>query len=71
MVFQTPNPLPMSILKNVTFPLKLTGYKEKKQIPDKVETALRRTFLWEEVTVRLADDARELSGGKLFAYPKN
>ncbi len=64
MVFQTPNPLPMSILKNVTFPLKLTGYKEKKQIPDKAETALRRTFLWEEVTDRLADDARELSGSQ-------
>ncbi len=41
------------------------------QIPDKVETALRRTFLWKEVKDRLADDARELSGGKLFAYPKN
>lgn len=64
MVFQTPNPLPMSILKNIAFPLKLAGFKDKKQIPDKVETALRRTFLWDEVKDRLTDDARELSGGQ-------
>ena len=64
MVFQTPNPLPMSIFKNIAFPLKLADFGDKKQIPGRVETALKRTFLWEEVKDRLNDDARELSGGQ-------
>ncbi len=64
MVFQTPNPLPMSIFKNIAFPLKLAGFGDKKQIAGRVETALKRTFLWEEVKDRLNDDARELSGGQ-------
>nr|WP_321397753.1 ATP-binding cassette domain-containing protein [uncultured Desulfobacter sp.] len=64
MVFQTPNPLPMSIFKNVAFPLKLAGNKNKEQTREKVEKALAQAFLWDEVKDRLSDDARLLSGGQ-------
>ena len=64
MVFQVPNPLPMSIYKNVGFPLKLAGLKDRNHISMKVETALKRAFLWEEVKDRLTDDAFALSGGQ-------
>nr|WP_320015288.1 phosphate ABC transporter ATP-binding protein [uncultured Desulfobacter sp.] len=64
MVFQTPNPLPMSIYKNIAFPLKLIGEKNKQTITQKVKTALERAFLWEEVKHRMSDDARLLSGGQ-------
>ncbi len=64
MVFQTPNPLPMSIYKNISFPLKLIGEKNKKTISQKVEQALEQVYLWEEVKDRLSDDARLLSGGQ-------
>ncbi len=64
MVFQTPNPLPMSIYKNICFPLKLAGKSDRKQMMPAVETALRQAFLWEEVKNRLREDARSLSGGQ-------
>lgn len=64
MVFQTPNPLPMSIFKNVAFPLKLAGDKRQDKIKKKVEKALVHAFLWDEVKDRLSDDARLLSGGQ-------
>ena len=64
MVFQTPNPLPMSIYKNIEFPLRLIREKNKQIIAAKVETALKQAFLWEEVKDRLSDDARQLSGGQ-------
>ena len=64
MVFQIPNPLPMSIYKNAAFPLKLAGENRPDRIEHLVSEALRRTFLWEEVKDRLADDARTLSGGQ-------
>jgi len=64
MVFQTPNPLPMSIYKNIAFPLKLIGEKNKETIAQKVKTALDRAFLWEEVKNRMSDEASMLSGGQ-------
>jgi phosphate transport system ATP-binding protein len=64
MVFQEPNPLPMSIFKNVAFPLKLGGYKMTAATEAKVREALSRAFLWDEVKDRLDDDARSLSGGQ-------
>jgi phosphate transport system ATP-binding protein len=64
MVFQTPNPLPMSIYKNMAFPLKLAGEKGKHTIENKVRTALAQVFLWDEVKDRLDADARTLSGGQ-------
>lgn len=64
MVFQTPNPLPMSIYKNIAFPLKLIGEKNKQAIAEKVKTTLKRAYLWEEVKHRMNDDAGLLSGGQ-------
>jgi len=64
MVFQAPNPLPMSIRKNVAFPLKLTGERSREILAGKVEQALRMANLWDEVKDRLNDDARTLSGGQ-------
>ena len=64
MVFQTPNPLPMSIYNNVAFPLKLKGEKNRRNISSMVENALKKSFLWEEVKARLNKDARDLSGGQ-------
>jgi len=64
MVFQSPNPLPMSIRKNVAFPLKLAGERDKGVICRKLEQALRMANLWDEVKDRLDDDARALSGGQ-------
>ena len=64
MVFQIPNPLPMSIYKNVAFPLKLSGESNKRQKRLAVEHALKQAFLWDEVQDRLHEDARHLSGGQ-------
>ncbi len=64
MVFQTPNPLPMSIVKNVAFPLRLAGRRKPGEIARRVENALRAAFLWEEVKDRLDVDATQLSGGQ-------
>jgi phosphate transport system ATP-binding protein len=64
MVFQIPNPLPMSIYKNVAFPLKLAGRSKRTQIEAAVEGALRQAFLWDDVANRLHEDARHLSGGQ-------
>lgn len=63
MVFQIPNPLPMSIYNNIAFPLKLKGEINKGLVSFKVEGALKRAFLWDEVKDRLNEDARVLSGG--------
>ena len=64
MVFQMPNPLPMSIFKNVAFPLKLAGHRDKGFIGGKVEQALKDAYLWKEVKERLHDNALGLSGGQ-------
>lgn len=64
MVFQEPNPLPMSIFKNVAFPLKLIGEKDKDKLHTKVRRALEQAFLWDEVKERLNADGRTLSGGQ-------
>ncbi len=63
-VFQTPNPLPMSIYKNVAFPLKLLGKKDKDYIDESVENSLKQVQLWDEVKNRLSDNALKLSGGQ-------
>jgi phosphate transport system ATP-binding protein len=64
MVFQTPNPLPMSIRKNVAFPLKLASERDNEIVRQKVEESLKMAYLWDEVKDRLNDDARALSGGQ-------
>lgn len=64
MVFQVPNPLPMSIRKNVAFPLKLNGERSRGLVDEKIEQALKMANLWNEVKDRLNEDARNLSGGQ-------
>lgn len=64
MIFQEPNPLPMSIVKNMAFPLKLSGVRDKALIEEKTQIALKQAFLWEEVKDRLEESALNLSGGQ-------
>jgi phosphate transport system ATP-binding protein len=62
MVFQQPNPFAMSIYRNVSFGLRLNGYKGK--LDDKVEAALRGAALWDEVKDKLHSSGLALSGGQ-------
>ena len=64
MIFQEPNPLPMSIAKNMAFPLKLAGVRDKNIVEEKVQRALEQSFLWKEVKDRLEENALNLSGGQ-------
>lgn len=64
MVFQSPNVLPVSIAKNLALPLRLVLGLHKKEIPDRVEEALKAVHLWDEVKDRLKDQATTLSGGQ-------
>ncbi|MGS0682532.1 phosphate ABC transporter ATP-binding protein PstB [Shewanella sp. 125m-7] len=64
MVFQKPNPFPMSIYENVAFGLKAQGIKDKKILDDTVEKSLRSAALWDEVKDRLNTPAFGLSGGQ-------
>jgi phosphate transport system ATP-binding protein len=64
MIFQEPNPLPMSIAKNMAFPLKLAGIRDKNIVEEKIQSALAQSFLWKEVKDRLEESALNLSGGQ-------
>jgi len=64
MVFQKPNPFPKSIFENISYGLKVNGIKNKHFIENKVEWALKKAALWEEVKNRLSDSALRLSGGQ-------
>ncbi|MGC8658263.1 MAG: phosphate ABC transporter ATP-binding protein PstB [Desulfomonilaceae bacterium] len=62
MVFQQPNPFAMSIYRNVSFGLRLNGYRGDRD--QKVEQALRSAALWDEVKDKLHASALALSGGQ-------
>jgi phosphate transport system ATP-binding protein len=64
MVFQKPNPFPMSIYNNIAYGPKCQGIKNKKILDEIVENALRKAALWEEVKDRLKSSAMALSGGQ-------
>ncbi len=64
MVFQKPNPFPMSIYENVAYGLRAQGIKDKKHIDMVVEKSLRGAALWDEVKDRLKSHAFGLSGGQ-------
>ncbi|MBN2052071.1 phosphate ABC transporter ATP-binding protein [Candidatus Woesearchaeota archaeon] len=64
MVFQKPNPFPMSIFDNVAYGLRLQGVKDKKQLGIIVEESLKKAELWEEVKDRLNVSAFRLSGSQ-------
>jgi phosphate transport system ATP-binding protein len=62
MVFQRPNPFPKSIYDNVAYGLRILGMKDN--LDDRVEQALQRAALWDEVKNRLKKSALGLSGGQ-------
>ena len=64
MVFQQPNPFPMSIYENVVYGLRINGEKDKNVLDEAVEKALQRASIWDEVKDRLHDSAIGLSGGQ-------
>ncbi len=64
MVFQNPNPFPMSIYDNVAYGPRCSGIKNKEQLNKIVEKALKDASLYEEVKTRLKDSALGLSGGQ-------
>lgn len=64
MVFQQPNPFPMSIYENVVYGLRLNGIKDKQVLDEIVETSLKGASIWDEVKDRLHDSAIGLSGGQ-------
>lgn len=64
MVFQKPNPFPLSIWQNLALTLKQHGIKDKIQVAAKVEAVLRGVALWDEVKDRLHASALALSGGQ-------
>ena len=64
MVFQKPNPFPMSVYDNVAFGPRTHGIKSKDKLDEIVETALRKAAIFDEVKDRLKDSALALSGGQ-------
>ncbi|MFZ1988242.1 MAG: phosphate ABC transporter ATP-binding protein PstB [Alphaproteobacteria bacterium] len=64
MVFQKPTPFPMSIYDNVAFGIRLYEKLSRKELGDRVEDALRRTALWDEVKGILRASGLSLSGGQ-------
>lgn len=64
MVFQQPNPFPMSIYENVVYGLRIKGIKDKDTLDEAVERSLRGASIWDEVKDRLHDSALGLSGGQ-------
>ena len=64
MVFQKPNPFPMSIFDNVVYPLRIDGERDRRVIKAVCEQSLRGAALWDEVQGRLHDSALSLSGGQ-------
>ncbi|MFG0306821.1 MAG: phosphate ABC transporter ATP-binding protein PstB [Phycisphaerales bacterium JB040] len=64
MVFQKPNPVPMSIFENVVYPLRIDGENRRSVLQDACERALRSSAIWEEVKDRLSESALSLSGGQ-------
>src|SRR5438105_4775147 len=64
MVFQRPNPFPKSIFDNVAYGPRLNALAPERDIPERVERALRQAALWDEVQDRLEAPGTSLSGGQ-------
>ena len=64
MVFQKPNPFPMSIYDNVAFGPRIHGIKDRNMLDGVVESSLRGAALWDEVKDKLHSPANGLSGGQ-------
>lgn len=64
MVFQQPNPFPMSIYDNVAYGPRLHGVKQRIELDEIVEKSLRQAAIWDEVKDRLKKSAQGISGGQ-------
>ena len=64
MVFQKPTPFPMSIYDNIAFGIRLYERLPKSEMDDRVESALKRAALWDEVKAKLGQSGLGLSGGQ-------
>jgi phosphate transport system ATP-binding protein len=64
MVFQKPTPFPMSIYDNIAFGIRLYEKLPKSELDERVESALRRSALWDEVKDKLSASGLSLSGGQ-------
>lgn len=64
MVFQKPNPFPMSIFDNIAYGPRCQGVKDRKKIREIVEKSLKNAALYDEVKDRLHESAKDLSGGQ-------
>ncbi|MEI6236065.1 MAG: phosphate ABC transporter ATP-binding protein [Planctomycetota bacterium] len=64
MIFQKPNPFPLSIWRNMELPLREHGVNDKAQLKSEIEAALKSVGLWDEVKDRLNGPALALSGGQ-------
>jgi phosphate transport system ATP-binding protein len=64
MVFQKPTPFPMSIYENIAFGIRLYERLARAEVDARVETALRRAALWDEVKDKLGANGLSLSGGQ-------
>jgi phosphate ABC transporter, ATP-binding protein len=64
MVFQQPNPFPMSIYDNVAYGPRIHGIKKKSQLDEIVEKSLKQAAIWEEVKDKLKKNAQAVSGGQ-------
>ncbi len=64
MVFQQPNPFPMSIYDNVAYGPRIHGIKKKSELDEIVERSLQQAAIWDEVKDRLKKNALGLSGGQ-------
>jgi len=65
MVFQKPNPFPKTVFENVAYGLRLRGVRNRTDLAERVEGALRSAAIWDEVKDRLPDSALALSGGQM------
>jgi len=64
MVFQKPNPFPLSVYENVAYGPRLLGIRDRRELDARVESALRSSVLWDEVASRLDESALTLSLGQ-------
>jgi phosphate transport system ATP-binding protein len=64
MVFQKPNPFPMSIYENVVYPLRIDGERDRRVLDEICERSLRGAALWDEAKDRLHESGLGLSGGQ-------
>ena len=64
MVFQKPTPFPMTIYENIAFGIRLFEKLPRVEIEERVESALRRAAIWDEVKDKLRDPGTSLSGGQ-------